>query len=166
MREVIDHVGEIGGTGNHISDADWGDIASRNSSDPSECDACQFCNDICKCPSCEKCTTKRNSLPHSPNRRGEYTRCQIRRHRTQTDCWLIAHGRVYDASSFISHHPAGVRPILCRAGQDCTVDYDFHSKVSQREYWRPLMMGKVVRCPGEECLSSSSSIFPSACVVQ
>lgn len=57
--------------------------------------------------------------------------CEIRRHCTINDCWLVAHGRVFDATSFIESHPAGARPILSRGGSDATADYDFHSSFSR-----------------------------------
>lgn len=57
-----------------------------------------------------------------------YTRDEVAQHNTQSDCWLIAHGRVYDVTSFLSSHPAGARAILRHAGQEATEDFDFHSK--------------------------------------
>lgn len=78
---------------------------------------------------CPICAPQRSK----PVPAGYYTMCQVRRHNRKEDCWLVAHRRVYDATNFLSLHPAGPRPILSRAGGDCTLDYDFHSSVSQRE---------------------------------
>ena len=109
---------------------------------------------------CEKCQIKRNILSNRLQRAGEYTMCQIGRHKTRSDCWLVAHKRVYDATSFIKYHPAGPRPILSRAGGDCTMDYDFHSLVAHRQYWKPLCIGRVVECP-----LGGGSIFQTGCTI-
>jgi cytochrome b involved in lipid metabolism len=55
------------------------------------------------------------------------------------DCWLIAHGKVYDATDFVDRHPGGPC-ILKRAGQDATRDFDFHSRAGQKE-WSPFCIG-------------------------
>ena len=110
---------------------------------------------------CVKCRTKRSILTGQPIRGGEFTMCQVRRHNSRSDCWLVAHKRVYDATPFIKYHPAGPRPILSRAGGDCTTDYDFHSLVAHRQYWKPLCVGKVVDCT----LKTGGSIFQTGCTI-
>jgi len=113
------------------------------------CDACVGCGDVCGNPACCKCNSKPGALKCSEsgkNKLGEYTMCQIRRHSSNRDCWLVAHGKVYDATGFMQKHPAGVKPILKRGGLDCTADYDFHSKRSHKQTWAPLEIGRVVRC--------------------
>ena len=105
------------------------------------CNACGFCDDVCGCDACmQKPKTQK------PN---ELTLCQVGRHCGSQSCWLVAHGVVYDATSFIPDHPAGSWPILQRAGKDCTVDYDFHSEWSKDTRWRPLRIGHIVRCKSE-----------------
>lgn len=56
------------------------------------------------------------------------------------DCWLVAHGKVYDATPMLFEHPAGVRSILRHAGQDATVDFDFHSN-GARKMWKQYEIG-------------------------
>ena len=87
------------------------------------CDACAFCDDVCGCSICIEKPKKQKDA--------EYTMCQVKRHNTRQSCWLVAHRVVYDATDFIPNHPAGVWPIMQRAGSDCTVDYDFHSSWSK-----------------------------------
>jgi Cytochrome b5-like Heme/Steroid binding domain len=125
-----------------------------------DCDACAFCDDVC---GCERCIGK-------PRRQKEvdFTMCQVKRHNTPESCWLVAHGAVYDATKFIPDHPAGAWPILQRAGKDCTVDYDFHSKWSKdnRKFidhplfqnlgWKPLRIGTLVTCRSDPDGDSSS----------
>ncbi len=169
MRETFPKVGEVGGTGNQGGVGEWNETGRSGGDECDQCDACLYCNDVCSWPSCTKCMDKRRIVALLTSRRDEYTLCQINRHSSVHSCWLVAHGRVYDATGFISHHPAGPRPILNRAGQDCTVDYDFHSRYSQRHYWRPLMVGKMVRCPGEEDGGGSPggrSSLSGLCVIQ
>lgn len=69
-----------------------------------------------------------------------YTLSEVQQHVTADDCWLIAHGKVYDVTSFIDQHPAGARAILRHAGTDATVDFDFHSN-NARKLWKPLQIG-------------------------
>lgn len=91
-----------------------------------------------------------------------YTMCQISRHDKSTDCWVVAHRRVYDATKFLESHPAGPTPILNRGGKDATQDYDFHSAVAQKLYWKPLYIGRVVACP----LNDRDTSFSSSCTIQ
>jgi cytochrome b involved in lipid metabolism len=80
----------------------------------------------------------------------------VRRSKTQGKrCLLIAHGLVYDATNFIRDHPAGVRPILKKAGEDATVDFDWHSKRAQKECWGQLLVGHVVPCARDPPAASS-----------
>ena len=63
-------------------------------------------------------------------------------HKEPHDCWLIAHGKVYDVTAFIPWHPAGDLAILRRAGGDATVDFDFHSSRA-KQMWAPMFLGYV-----------------------
>lgn len=47
---------------------------------------------------------------------------------------IYAHKKAYDVTDFVSKHPAGSACILKKIGQDCTVDYDFHSK-NAKDIW-------------------------------
>lgn len=163
------------------------------------CDACVYCIDICSAV-CDLCLTKvetymsgcmndvswtipftkvaRTLPPRSilddfrrlkPRRK---TWCEVRRHGTLNDCWLIAHGKVYDATEVLRWHPAGSTCILERGGgkADCSIDFDYHSKDGQT-LWMDEQIGQLVRCKGaprhtdEWC--ENSSFFPSSwCRVQ
>lgn len=67
---------------------------------------------------------------------------EIARHNKPDDCWLYAHGKVYNATTFLSHHPAGEQAILQRGGKNSTIDFDFHSSNAQR-LWAPYHIGYV-----------------------
>ncbi len=81
-----------------------------------------------------------------------YTLCEIRRHRTLASCWLVAKGQVYDATKYLSSHPAGAIAIARKAGGgvDCAEDLEFHSGRAQK-LWKHLRIGAVVACPSEAC---------------
>jgi predicted heme/steroid binding protein len=88
-------------------------------------------------------------LPRSPDK-VFYTWEEIARHNKADDCWLVVNGRVYDATAFIPYHPAGTAAILRHAGQDCTLDFNFHSKTAQK-LWSKLQIGRV-RSEGPRCV--------------
>ena len=71
-----------------------------------------------------------------------FTAEEVRRHSTPDDCWLIAHGRVYDVTTFLQRHPAGDRSIMRHAGTDSTIDFDFHPMHAQK-MWAPYLLGYV-----------------------
>jgi len=174
MESRSSSVGESGGTGGYVEDDSCDGRDFDGNLLQGECDACPDCMDVCAFKStetpltshsifleCVKCEAKRSVIRSYASRNGEFSMCQVRRHTTRNDCWLVAHKRVYDATAFIKYHPAGPRPILSRAGGDCTTDYDFHSLVAHRHYWKPLCIGKVVDCP----LRTGGSIFQTGCTI-
>jgi len=132
------------------------------------CDACPYCCDVCNEIKCRRCGYKRTlkfGKTISPGIRRcvsswlfeasrQFTHCQIRRHNSATDCWIIAHGSVYDATSYLPHHPGSFEAVLKNAGRDCSRDFDFHSSNARNVIWSRLRIGEVIRCPG----SKSSSI--------
>uniref|UniRef100_A0A7S4KCN1 Cytochrome b5 heme-binding domain-containing protein n=1 Tax=Paramoeba aestuarina TaxID=180227 RepID=A0A7S4KCN1_9EUKA len=63
-----------------------------------------------------------------------FTREEVAKHNTPEDCWLVANGNVYDATSYLHEHPAGPRAILRRAGKDVTTDFEFHSASAQKRF--------------------------------
>jgi len=53
----------------------------------------------------------------------KYTPDQLASHNSEKDCWFSMHGRVYDVTKFIPHHPGG-RAILEACGKDATVLFE------------------------------------------
>eukprot|EP01138_Halocafeteria_seosinensis_P000517 gb/GECG01000531.1/.p1 GENE.gb/GECG01000531.1/~~gb/GECG01000531.1/.p1 ORF type:complete len:222 (+),score=31.21 gb/GECG01000531.1/:1-666(+) len=74
-----------------------------------------------------------------------YTMEEVAKHNTVHDCWLVAHGKVYDVTPMLFEHPAGVRSILRHAGGDSTTDFDFHSN-GARKMWKQYEIGKLEGC--------------------
>jgi len=71
---------------------------------------------------------------------GVYTPDEVAQHNTIDDCWLIADGVVYDVTSFLKEHPAGVAAIMRHAGKESSEDFDFHSRNAQ-QLWREYKVG-------------------------
>ncbi|KAI9592890.1 cytochrome b5-like heme/steroid binding domain-containing protein [Syncephalis fuscata] len=51
---------------------------------------------------------------------GRYTLADVRQHRTESDCWCVLHGKVYNITSYIPFHPGGKRDLIAIAGKDAT----------------------------------------------
>jgi hypothetical protein len=111
------------------------------------------------CPSClqrwseeersgpQLVTTTPTPLCHRPQR--VFTRCEVALHSTESDCWLIAHGIVYDVTPFLPKHPGGLQSILRHAGKESSEDYDFHAGSAQK-LWKSYVIGRIVPCnPGD-----------------
>ena len=71
-----------------------------------------------------------------------YTAEEVAHHRTPTDLWLIAHGKVYDVTKWVEMHPGGAAALLRRGGLDATRDFDFHTKHA-RKMWEQTFIGKL-----------------------
>ncbi len=67
---------------------------------------------------------------------------EVAEHNTVDDCWLVADGVVYDVTSFLSEHPAGVAAIMRHAGQESSEDFQFHSQNAQK-LWREYKVGTI-----------------------
>ena len=84
-------------------------------------------------------------------RRRYFSAEECAKHSTADDCWLIAHGKVYDVSAFISRHPAGELAIIRKGGTDATQDFDFHSSRARR-MWSPFVIGYLEPAEGSDCV--------------
>ena len=82
----------------------------------------------------------------------QYSWEEIMKHRSDNDCWLVAHNKVYNVTEFLKLHPPEgdviSRFINRTKSQDCTKSYDFHSKEA-RKLWKKYLIGiisKTHRC--------------------
>ncbi len=71
-----------------------------------------------------------------------YTIKEVKKHNKNNDCWLIANNKVYDVTSFLNKHLIGSHAIIKKAGTDCTIDYNFHSKASKK-IWEKYLIGYI-----------------------
>lgn len=59
---------------------------------------------------------------------------EVAAHTGPDDCWVSAHGRVYDLTPIMRTHPGGDYALKRNAGRDCSRDFDFHSTAGQRKW--------------------------------
>ena len=83
-----------------------------------------------------------------------FSLCEIVKHQSENDCWIIANNYVYDVTNFLDRHPGGKNAILYKSGQDVTFDYNFHSN---KEIWKKYSIGKIGNC--ECCNPKKENIF-------
>ncbi|XP_031483529.1 cytochrome B5-like protein isoform X2 [Nymphaea colorata] len=57
--------------------------------------------------------------PNVGKGKNAYTKAEVSRHNTRTDCWIIIKDKVYDVTSYVEEHPGG-DAILTHAGDDST----------------------------------------------
>jgi cytochrome b involved in lipid metabolism len=64
-----------------------------------------------------------------------YTSAEVASHNTDSDPWLIIHGRVFSVKTFLEDHPGGPEILLQHAGTDCTKDFEevFHSAAARKQ---------------------------------
>lgn len=53
-----------------------------------------------------------------------YTAAQVAIHNTQSDCWIIVNGSIYNVSTYIPYHPGGVSRITNDCGKDASTDFN------------------------------------------
>lgn len=53
-----------------------------------------------------------------------YTLEECSSHRSEKDCWLIIHGKVYDVTTFLDEHPGGYDIVVAASGKDGTEDFE------------------------------------------
>jgi len=75
----------------------------------------------------------------------EYTAAEVNDHSTETDCWLIIHGYVYDVTPLLSTHPGGELVLLSVAGLDASDEFDeaFHPPYVAKTDMQRYLVGKL-----------------------
>jgi len=75
----------------------------------------------------------------------DYSREEVARHNTATDCWTIVNGFVYDVTSFARRHPGGAEKIEEMCGVNSSEDYlDEHDGQREPKEWlETLKIGRV-----------------------
>jgi hypothetical protein len=118
--------------------------------EPTLCDACPFCRDICDLEDCANCIEKVKRIGPNDPKTNRYTLCQVRRCRNLKKCWVVAGSTIYDATSILIRHPGGLIAIMRYAGgSDCTEHFSFHSSRAQSR-WKSLKIGEICYCEGSK----------------
>merc|ERR1712137_1262418 len=69
---------------------------------------------------------------------------EVEKHNTNTDCWVVLHGRVLNVTSFLKEHPGGELAIMTFAGKDATKEFDMiHPPGVVEKYAPNAVIGKV-----------------------
>ncbi len=137
-----------------------------------ESDLCSYCIQYGTIRGCQNNCKLMNGKPIclnssiSPPHQYLFTKCEVKKHNTADDCWLIRQNIIMQAASYISQHPGGQRCIMKRCGMiDCSEDYYFHSSKAQK-IWDSFKIGILIPCDSHISprlqSSSSSSSSPSS----
>lgn len=90
-----------------------------------------------------------------------YSSQEVLSHNRPEDCWLIIHGRVYDVTSWIPHHPGGPL-IYVNAGKDSTQLFDSYHPLYVRKMLERYCIGEFKQAAVDECPESASISYGNA----
>jgi cytochrome b involved in lipid metabolism len=73
---------------------------------------------------------------------GVYTLAEVGKHKTATDCWVVANGLVLDVTEFLPDHPGGKMAIMAFAGRDATEEFNMvHEEGVVEKYAKQTIIG-------------------------
>lgn len=72
---------------------------------------------------------------------------EVSKHKTVDDCWVVAHGKVYDITEFVKRHPGGKFVIKSNAGRDVSRHFDNHPKKAHI-IWENYLIGEISKQGG------------------
>merc|ERR1711988_296579 len=81
---------------------------------------------------------------------GGYTMEEVAKHTSESDCWVVLHGRVLNVTNFLKEHPGGVLAIMTFAGKDATEEFDMiHPPDVIEKYAPDAIIGKLGEAVGD-----------------
>ena len=73
------------------------------------------------------------------------SRAELRQHRSQYDCWMVLHGKVYNVTKYVPYHPGVFDEVMRGAGIDATKLFDDnHAWVSIEGFLEKCFVGDFV----------------------
>ncbi|GMM53167.1 Irc21 protein [Starmerella bacillaris] len=71
---------------------------------------------------------------------------ELKKHNSETDCWVVVNQRVYDVTEYLLYHPGGVQALMECAGQDATELFmEYHPWVNYdvllKQYYKGVYTG-------------------------
>lgn len=76
----------------------------------------------------------------------KFTTPEIAMHSSESDCWVIINGKVYDLTAYIPMHPGGQGEIINRCGGDATTPFNRerkHGNIGVREELAYYLLGSL-----------------------
>lgn len=78
--------------------------------------------------------TAKSSASPSGSQGNTYTMDEVSKNTSETSCWFVHEGKVYDATPFLEEHPGGAESILIVAGMDATEEFNsIHSSKAKQQ---------------------------------
>jgi len=78
------------------------------------------------------------------NPKAVYSMQEVAKHTSNTDCWVVLHGRVLNVTNFLKDHPGGELAILTFGGKDASDEFDMiHPPDVVEKYAPDVVIGMV-----------------------
>nr|CDS27756.1 cytochrome B5 [Hymenolepis microstoma] len=87
-----------------------------------------------------------------------FTLEEIQKHKSENDCWIVIHDKVYNVSEFLNEHPGGDFVILENGGGYATEPFeDVCHSVDARKQMEKYCIGVIAEADKERKLKFSSN---------
>lgn len=103
---------------------------------------------------------KEGNTPPAPSTKSlpTFTMAQVEAHASETDCWIVVHGLVYDCTPFLKDHPGGASSILITGGTDTTEEFDAIHSMKAQNMLKDYLVGQLASSDVQDEQSSVTSL--------